>query len=158
MQHVYPIALGSNRRHVRHGRPTDVLAAATDALCELGDVQAVAPVMTSRPIGPSRRAYANGALLLESTADPRALLTGLKAMEMRFGLRRGRRWSERTLDLDIILWSGGMWNDRLLHIPHLHFRARGFVLKPCIAIAAKWRDPVTGLSLSQLRARLKKYA
>ena len=156
MQHLYLIALGSNRRHHRHGTPRAVLSAVVEALGELGAVEAVAPVMNSRPLGPSRRAYANGAVLLSSDSDPLELLAALKRIERRFGRRRGRQWGERTLDLDIILWSGGAYSGPGLVIPHPHFRERDFVLKPATAIAPRWRDPLTGRTLAQLNAHLSK--
>ena len=58
------------------------------------------------------------------------------------------------LDLDIILWSGGIWKGAELHIPHPEYRQRSFVLGPANAIAPEWCDPTTGLSIAQLNARL----
>lgn len=153
MQHFYLIALGGNRYHHEYGPPKSVLAAATDALTGLGTVENVAPVMTSRPMGHSKRQFANGALILRCNLGPRDLLQALKKIESEFGRRKGRRWGERTLDLDIILWSGGPWSDDRLTIPHPHFRERDFVLTPALSIAADWRDPVTSLSIRQLAWR-----
>ncbi len=58
------------------------------------------------------------------------------------------------LDLDIILWERGPWASPGLIVPHPAFRERRFVLAPATAVAPAWRDPVTGLTLRQLRARL----
>ena len=66
------------------------------------------------------------------------------------------RWRARTLDLDLILWSGGCWADAVLVIPHRAFRGRSFVLDPAARIARDWRDPITGLSLAHLHHRLGK--
>ncbi len=148
---TYLIALGSNRPS-RHGGPATTLAAAFAALP--GRVNARSPVLSSAPIGPSLRRYANAAALIESDLAPPAMLAALKAVERDFGRRRGRRWGARTLDLDIVLWRGGRWRTRTLTIPHRAFRSRHFVLTPAAAIAPDWRDPVTGLTLRQLRARL----
>lgn len=153
---VYLIALGSNVRHVRHGPPSAVLTRAVDALGRMGDVRAIAPVIQSRAIGPSRRNYANGACLLEGELSPPELLASLKRIERAFGVRRGGRWQARVLDLDIILWSGGMWASPALSIPHRLFRERSFVTGPASAIAPAWKDPLTNLSLRQLNARLTK--
>ncbi|RYD41366.1 MAG: 2-amino-4-hydroxy-6-hydroxymethyldihydropteridine diphosphokinase, partial [Verrucomicrobiaceae bacterium] len=59
-----------------------------------------------------------------------------------------------VLDLDIVLWSGGIWVSPGLAIPHPAFRERGFVLSPAMDVAADWRDPVTGLKVRHLFARL----
>ncbi|ESZ86910.1 MAG: 7,8-dihydro-6-hydroxymethylpterin-pyrophosphokinase [Blastomonas sp. CACIA14H2] len=151
--HHYLIALGSNRRHHRLGSPRQVLDAALLALESDGiDVLAIAPVIETVPIGPSRRRYANGAAIIATPLLPDALLALLKRIEARFGRRRGRRWSARTLDLDIILWSGGSWYAPAppLIVPHPAYRTRDFVLRPAATIAPNWRDPLTGLSVAQL--------
>lgn len=149
----YLIALGSNRRHYRIGTPRKVLDAALLALASEGvDVLAVAPVIETAPIGPSLRRYANGAAIITTPLMPDALLALLKQVETRFGRRRGQRWSARTLDLDIILWSGGSWYSPCppLIVPHPAYRTRAFVLRPAATIAPNWRDPLTGLSIAQL--------
>lgn len=116
---------------------------------------ATAPVIVSRPLGPSLRTYANGAAIVECGAEPPALLRRLQAIEHAFGRRRrGRAWGARVLDLDLVLWSGGPWRDPDLTIPHPQFRARAFVLGPARVIAGSWRDPGTGLTLRHLHARL----
>ena len=146
----YAIAIGSNRRG-RHGSPEREVAA---AIAALGGVKAVSPILRTPPLGPSKRRFANAAALIESEEAPPALLRRLKAIERSFGRRRGREWGARVIDLDIILWSGGSWSDAQLTVPHCHFRTRGFVLAPLVRIAPGWRDPLTGLSLRQLAARL----
>ena len=154
----YLIALGSNVPHHRHGNPRRVIEAALAALEQAGlSVEAASRVVTSRPLGPSRRAYANAAAIVSSRRDPPGLLAQLKGIEARFGRRRrGQRWRARVLDLDIVLWSGGAWASPGLIVPHVAFRERLFVLGPAAKLAGDWRDPVSGLSLRQLLARLKR--
>ena len=154
----YLIALGSNVPHHRHGSPRKVIAAALAALGQSDlKVEKVSRTITSRPIGPSRRAYANAAAVVRSKLDPPELLAALQAIEHQFGRkRRGQRWRARVLDLDIVLWNGGTWVSPGLIVPHSAFRERLFVLGPASKIAGNWRDPVTGLSLRQLDARLRR--
>ncbi|MDT8760829.1 2-amino-4-hydroxy-6-hydroxymethyldihydropteridine diphosphokinase [Sphingomonas psychrotolerans] len=147
---VYAIALGSNRRG-RHGSPEAEIAAALDAV---GGVIAVSPTLRTPPLGPSKRRFANAVALIGTDEPPPALLVRLKAIERRFGRRRGRNWGARVIDLDIILWSEGAWGERTLTVPHARFRDRGFVLRPLLAVAPDWRDPVTGLRIRQLARRL----
>ena len=156
MAQRYLIALGSNQRHARLGSPEKVLAAALDELdCKQVKLLAGAPTIRSAPLGPSRRRYANSAAIVKSMLDPLELLARLKAIEAEFGRRRGgQRWSARVLDLDVVLWSGGVWSSPGLTVPHPLFRDRDFVLGPATKIAPRWRDPITGLSLRQLHARL----
>lgn len=146
----YAIGLGSNRRG-QHGGPQAELRA---ALALLPGVVAVAPILRTAPLGPSLRRFANTVALIETEDDPPALLRRLKAIERSFGRRRGRRWGERVIDLDILLWSGGTWASPGLIVPHAAFRERAFVLDPLARVAPGWRDPVSGRTVRQLHARL----
>jgi 2-amino-4-hydroxy-6-hydroxymethyldihydropteridine diphosphokinase len=156
----YLIALGSNQRHRRFGRPRAVLQSALAMLAWSGcRIEAVSPILTSRPLGPSQRDYANAAAIVGCPLTPHAMLGMLQAVEMLHGrVRRGARWRARTLDLDIVLWSGGAVTDRThdaaLVIPHPAYAQRRFVLGPARAIAPNWRDPASGLTVAQLHARL----
>ena len=125
-----------------------------EELAALGTVSARSPVIATAPLGAARRRFANAAAVLESEYDPPAMLAALKRMEREFGRRTFRRWGDRVLDLDIVLWSGGKWHRGELQLPHREFRRRSFVPGPAMAIAPDWGDPETGLSLAQLNARL----
>jgi 2-amino-4-hydroxy-6-hydroxymethyldihydropteridine diphosphokinase len=150
----YVIALGSNVRHHRHGLPPMVLRAALGELERAGlTVERASNTFATAPLGPSLRRYANSAAIVVSDLAPDALLPRLKSIERGFGRRRGRRWAARVLDLDIILWEGGVWRSPGLIVPHAAFRGRRFVLEPAAAIAPTWRDPLSGLTLRQLLGR-----
>jgi 2-amino-4-hydroxy-6-hydroxymethyldihydropteridine diphosphokinase len=153
--YLYAIALGSNRRHGRHGAPVRVLTAAITALESDGfELFAVSPIIASAPIGPSQRRFANAALLVATPLLPPEALVRLKRIERDFGRRRGQRWGARVLDLDLIFWSGGVWADALLTVPHPRWASRRFVVDPLMAIAADWRDPLSQLSVRHAAARL----
>lgn len=154
--HKYVIALGSNMRSARFGPPRQVVREALRQVATAGtDVLASSAIMRSRPIGPSQRDFANAAALVASRLAPLDMLTMLQDVERRFGRkRRGQAWGRRVLDLDIILWSGGIFAAPMLQIPHPAFRERDFALVPASEIAGDWHDPVTGLSVRQLNARL----
>jgi 2-amino-4-hydroxy-6-hydroxymethyldihydropteridine diphosphokinase len=154
--HRYLIALGSNQRHARFGSPRGVLATALKQLEADGvRVIAAAPAIETDPVGPSIRRYANSAAVVETDLDPDALLALFKRIECDFGRRPGgQRWRARVLDLDLVLWSGGPYASPMLTIPHPLFRARTFVLIPALAVAPDWRDPLTGLTVRHLHARL----
>jgi len=125
-----------------------------EELAALGKVTARSPVIGTPAMGAAQRRFANAALVLESALDPPALLAALKRTERIFGRRPGQRWGDRVLDLDVVLWSGGAWVTKSLAIPHPAFARRRFVLDPACAIAPGWRDPVSGLTIAHLQARL----
>ncbi len=143
----YAISLGSNRPG-RHGSPQDEIRA---ALAAIGGVRRVSPIITTAPVGPSIRAFANAAALVDSPLAPPAMLRHLKAIEQDFGRRRGQRWGARVIDLDIILWSGGRWRSPELAVPHIAYATRSFVLHPLAAIVPDWRDPRDGRTVRQMR-------
>lgn len=133
-----------------------MLRAAFAALDAKGlKLRAVSPIMASAPLGPSLRRYANAAAVVKTKLEPEELLGRLKAIEQRFGRRRGgQRWRARVLDLDIVLWSAGPWCSPGLVVPHPEYRRRSFVLAPAAQVAADWRDPLTGLTIRHLLTRL----
>lgn len=153
--HLYAIALGSNRRHIRHGRPAGVVAAAIARLDAEFDLFDASPIILNKAIGGAGRDFANAVALVESGLEPRAMLAVLKAVERDFGRRPGKRWGERVLDLDVVAWSGAPFRSRGLTIPHDRLGEREFVLAPLAAIAPDW--PIAGgLTAPQLLSRLGK--
>lgn len=149
------LAIGSNRCHGRHGRPRQVVEAAARAL-EAGGVadMALSPVMESAPVGPSRRRFANAVLAGTWLGTERALLDIGQGLEREFGRRRGRRWGERVLDVDIIAFGDRSVRQVGLQIPHPIMATRAFVLQPMLRVAPEWRHPHIGLSVRHMAARL----
>lgn len=157
MRHVYAIALGSNRPLSARLTPRRLVWRAFVALDTPPlRLLAASPIVASAPLGPSRRTYANAAALVESALAPPDMLAHCKALERRFGRRAtGQRWGARTLDLDLALWSGGVWQSRALTIPHSQLVRRSFVLAPLAAIAPRWRHPASGHAIAHLLHRAK---
>jgi 2-amino-4-hydroxy-6-hydroxymethyldihydropteridine diphosphokinase len=157
-EYLYLVALGSNQRHSLVGSPHKILESVIAAL-EMPDISVFkqSRITTSRPVGPSQRTFANSAAILYSSLSPAELLFELQQVEIHFGrTKRGRKWRERTLDIDILLWSGGIWASDTpnLAIPHIYLQERDFVLSPASEIAGEWRDPLSNLTIKQLFYRL----
>ena len=153
MSYLYAIAIGSNQLHGRHGPPVGVVRAAIEQLERHFDLFSASPILINPAHGLSGRDFANAVVLIESKLQPNALLWELKGMERDFGRRRGRRWGNRVLDLDIAIWSGGIFRSRGLTIPHKDLEKRDFVVQPLARIAPEWR--VRGLLTARhLAARL----
>jgi 2-amino-4-hydroxy-6-hydroxymethyldihydropteridine diphosphokinase len=113
------------------------------------------PLILNKAVGGAGRDFANAVALVESPLEPSAMLGALKSLEREFGRRRGRRWGERVLDLDLVAWDGSRHVTRKLTIPHPRLAARHFVLSPLAAIAPEWR--IDGnLSVRHLLSRLGK--
>ena len=154
-KHLYAVAIGSNRPHGRHGRPTGVVEAAIGELDRSFGLFDASPMLLNPASGGAGRDFANAVAIVESPLGPRAMLAALKGIERDFGRRRGKRWGSRVLDLDILAWDGGRWSDRRLTIPHKALESREFMLLPLAAIAPAWR--LRGaLTARQLAGRLGK--
>ncbi len=153
---LYLIALGSNRRHHIYGSPRNILISALEAIeQEFISIFNHSNIIESAAIGPSMRNYANSAAIIISPLMPDDLLYKIKKIESYYGNRRGQKWSARCLDIDIILWSEGIWSSArpYLSIPHPHYYIRNFVLYPAAQIAGDWRDPIQNLSINQILFR-----
>ena len=145
----YLIGLGSNR--YRGGPPRSVIERAIAVLADSGvGIVRTSKTITTPPLGPGTRHYANAAILVRTDRDPPELLESCQAIEKQFGRRAGQRWGDRTLDVDLLLWSGGCWADGALTLPHSSLADRHFVLAPLVEIAPEWRHPISGRTIRQL--------
>ena len=145
------IALGSNLGD-RRGH----LDWAIDRLGRvLTDLRASSAIETD-PVGVSGQQplYLNAAVVGGTTLEPGPLLDRLLEIERARGRERAAPRAPRTLDLDLILYGDRVLDDAGLVVPHPRFRDRMFVLQPLAEIAPAWRDPVTGLTIEDLRRRL----
>lgn len=108
------------------------------------------------PVGgpPDAPLYLNEVVVGSTTLDPRTLLDTLMAIERETGRERPFPDAPRTLDLDIILYGDFVIDEPELQVPHPRFRDRAFVLDPLSEVAGDWVDPVSGLTMMELRRRL----
>lgn len=132
MNNVY-IALGSNLN-----QPILQLTTALDYLQQQPAIQliAVSPLYSSKPLGPQDQPdYVNAVAQIQTSIEPLALLDLLQAVEQQQGRVRLRRWGERTLDLDILLFNQEIIDTERLTVPHKEMKNREFVLIPLFDIA-----------------------
>ncbi|MDG6896160.1 2-amino-4-hydroxy-6-hydroxymethyldihydropteridine diphosphokinase [Volucribacter amazonae] len=127
------IALGSNL-----AQPIQQLNTALQAIAHLPDtrLEAVSSFYQSKPLGPQDQPdYVNAVTCITTTLTPLALLDHLQQIEQQQGRVRLRRWGERTLDLDILLYGDLVLQTERLTIPHYDMQNREFVIIPLIEIA-----------------------
>uniref|UniRef100_Q0I4C1 2-amino-4-hydroxy-6-hydroxymethyldihydropteridine pyrophosphokinase n=1 Tax=Histophilus somni (strain 129Pt) TaxID=205914 RepID=Q0I4C1_HISS1 len=132
MKTVY-IALGSNL-----DTPIQQLNLALGSLAQLKSckLSAVSSFYQSKPLGPQDQPdYVNAVACLKTELDPIALLDQLQHIENQQGRVRLRRWGERTLDLDILLYGNEIIQNERLTIPHYDMKNREFVIIPLYEIA-----------------------
>ena len=93
--------------------------------------------------------------LVEESSDSHCALNLLKRIneiETRFGRDRlrERRWGERPLDIDILLFSGLIVMESRLEIPHPRLKERRFALEPLLELLPLAEEPVTGISYKSI--------
>lgn len=146
------IALGSNlgdrAAHLDH---------AAARLAELLSSLEISRWLETEPVGVGPQpAFLNGAASGVTSLAPRDLLEALFAIERERGRARPFAGAPRTLDLDLLLFGDQVIDEAGLTVPHPRFRGRRFVLEPLAEIAPSMVDPVTGLSITELLARLSR--
>jgi len=136
----YAIGLGSNV-----GSRLSHLQEAVNALRGLGDLGTVSSVYETEPVGgPKQGPFLNAVATLKSDLRPAELLTQLQEIEQASGRSREKKWGPRTLDLDIIAWTGPRVVTTDLEIPHPLAAEREFVRRPLVEV---WPDAPAGPEL-----------
>lgn len=142
------IALGSNLNE-----PVAQLDAAVLAISQLSQSQLlhVSPYYGSKPMGPQDQPdYVNAVLSIETQLEPLVLLDELQRIENEQGRIRLRRWGERTLDLDMLLYGKLEMQSERLTLPHYDLQNREFVVVPLFDIAPELVLP-NGSAVKNLR-------
>ncbi|MBN6068660.1 2-amino-4-hydroxy-6-hydroxymethyldihydropteridine diphosphokinase [Aggregatibacter actinomycetemcomitans] len=146
MNKVY-VALGSNLAD-----PQAQLVAALRAMNQLPDSRliSVSSFYQSKPLGPQDQPdYVNAVACLDTALSPLTLLDELQRIEQEQGRVRLRRWGERTLDLDILLYADQILQSERLTVPHYDMHNREFVIIPLAEIAPSFSLP-NGQSIREL--------
>lgn len=92
----------------------------------------LSPYYQSKPHGPQDQPdYINAVAQFETDLQAHHLLSTLQQIEKNNErTREGKRWSARTLDLDLLLYGNMMIESETLIVPHPWMCERSFVLYP----------------------------
>ncbi len=151
------LAVGANL-----GDRLGTLQACVNAIGRLPDtdVLAISPVYQTAPVGgPPQPDYLNAVLAASTGLGPGELLEAAHGIEAEFGRIREVRFGPRTLDVDIISYSGEVSGDPVLTLPHPRAHERAFVLAPWLHIDPEatlpgWgpvRELLAGLDIGGIR-------
>ena len=131
MSTVAYIGLGSNL-----GDSRQILLEAVQKLATLGTVK-TSRLYQSPPMGPQDQPnYLNAVVQLETDLAPVLLLDELQRFEQESGRVRLRRWGERTLDLDLLVYGQEHIQNERLTVPHVGLFERDFVVIPLLDLDA----------------------
>ena len=132
MSVVTYIGLGSNL-----GDSRQILTEAVQNLATLGQVK-TSRLYESPPMGPQDQPnYLNAVVRLETDLEPLVLLDELQRFENESGRVRLRRWGERTLDLDLLIYGQESSQNERLTVPHVGIIERDFVVIPLLDLDAE---------------------
>ncbi|MGO2278656.1 2-amino-4-hydroxy-6-hydroxymethyldihydropteridine diphosphokinase [Psychrobacter sp. AOP7-D1-21] len=126
------VGLGSNLAN-ELGTPTDHLQQALTMMRAHEQVRevSVSSFYASVPMGPQDQPdFVNAVAGFETTLAPYELLTFCQQLEGMAKRARLRRWGERSLDVDILLYGEMQIADPILTVPHAGLSERNFVLIP----------------------------
>jgi 2-amino-4-hydroxy-6-hydroxymethyldihydropteridine diphosphokinase len=110
----------------------------------------------SEPIGYSDQPwFLNSAALTNTRLNPNELMSVITMTENHIGRVKRKKWHEREIDIDILLFDCLTVDTVELIIPHPEFHTRKFALLPASEIAPELIHPIFNLSVNELLSQCK---
>lgn len=118
----------------------------------IGHVESRSSFFRTGPWGVDRNSpFINSAAEVKTDLDPFQVMKELLRIEKELGrIRNGERYGRRSIDLDLLYYNELILNSSDLQLPHPRLHLRRFVLEPLEEIAADFKDPFRGKSISEL--------
>lgn len=137
------IGLGSNIEQPYQQIKAAIVA--LDALPETGVIKD-SGYFKSRPMGPEDQPdYVNAVVEIETALSADTLLQHCQHIEKQQGRVKLRRWGERCIDLDILLYAEAQIQTEYLTVPHPGICLRDFVFLPLLKLNPGVQVPGRGL-------------
>ncbi len=138
VRRIVYLGLGSNI-----GDREENLRAAVSKLAEIGEIECVAGLYATAPVGVTDQPeFRNSACALWTSLSLSDLLREVKQIEWELGRRHGQVWGPRPIDIDILLAGDESVARAGLTVPHLRLAERGFALAPLAEIAGAITHPL----------------
>lgn len=140
------LGIGSNVAPERH------VAIAIDALDEAFEDLRLSPLYRSRAVGFDGADFINGVASVRTDLSPWALRDWLRALEDEHGRERDvPKYSDRVLDVDILLYDDLVQDDERLRLPRPEVFHFAHVLRPLAELAPDLVCPGDGRTFTQIR-------
>ena len=144
------ISVGSNIERERNIR-----AAVQDLEAIFGEL-VVSPIYETEAVGFDGDAFFNLVVGVESDRSPAELHRLMREIEQRHGRTRGgKKFSSRTLDLDLLTYGDAVTDEGGRHLPRDEIMKYAFVLAPLADVAADELHPELGEDYGSLWQRYR---
>ena len=142
------LSLGSNLGHREH----NLEEALEKIQNRIGGLEAISRIYETESWGySSENRFFNCCLSLRTKMDPLDLMELLLEIEHEMGRHReGKGYSDRLIDIDLLLYGDIQLDLPSLKVPHPAMGERKFVLAPLAEIAPELIHPVAGISISRM--------
>lgn len=144
------LGLGTNLGDKRN----NLLTAVTNIEKKIGKVTSLSSFYETEPWGfESDNSFLNATLCVETLLEPIAILSIIKEIEVEMGRTQksvNKVYSDRPIDIDILLYDDMIMESDELTIPHPLMTERDFVMKPLVEIAGDAVHPVFKKKLKEI--------
>ena len=133
-------------------RLSNFLSAREKISGSIGEIISISHIYESKPWGfESDNSFYNQAFCIRTNLSASTILELIHKIEKDAGrTRTSGRYTDRTLDIDILLFGDKIIKSKNLIIPHPFFHLRRFALAPVAEISPDVIHPVFTKSISQL--------
>ena len=145
------LSLGSNI-----GNRFENINNAIKLISEICKVQKISSFYETEPFGNVNQPwFINIVAIIETDLSAEILLFLFKTIEFEIGRRKTEMWTERIIDIDILLYDDILRELENLTIPHKFLHQRKFVLIPAFEIAEDFVHPLFNKSIRELNEECK---
>jgi len=119
---------------------------------EIGEISQVSSIFETEPWGFTHELnFLNQVVVAETDLSPVQVLDRTQSIEQRMGrIRKKNRYSERTIDIDILFYDKQIFQSDRLELPHPRLQERMFALMPLNEIVSDLVHPVFNKTIGQI--------
>ena len=137
------------------GNRMETIEKAINLLSEHPEVKIIkiSSIYETEPVGYKDQPwFLNAVVAAETTLEMNRLIQLCKTFEYYLGRKVRKRWTEREIDIDLLIYGEQVKSSEMLEVPHPRMQERKFVLVPAAEIAAEYVHPIFKLTITELLA------